>query len=106
MAGRADQFSESDTDTDSLRGPCADDRMPTPSANLRISPDERTRDAQPPMKAPLIPRRPKRDSAPLSFAQLQMWLMDQMTPGNVAYVLPAAYRLKGQLDPRALENSF
>src|SRR2546422_2251285 len=58
------------------------------------------------MREPIIPKRPKTDSAPLSFAQLQMWLMDQMTPGNPAYGMPIAYRLKGPLDVAALENSF
>jgi amino acid adenylation domain-containing protein len=58
------------------------------------------------VKEPIISKRPKTDSAPLSFAQLQMWLMDQMTPGNPAYGLPIAYRVKGPLDVLALENSF
>jgi amino acid adenylation domain-containing protein len=35
-----------------------------------------------------------------------MWLMDQMTPGNPAYILPVGYRLEGRLDAKALENSF
>ncbi len=53
-----------------------------------------------------IPKRPARDLAPLSFAQSQMWVLDQMTPGNPAYNLPFGYRLRGQLDLTALENSF
>ena len=61
---------------------------------------------RPGARAPGIPKRPIHQSAPLSCAQLQMWLMDRMTPGNPAYVLPVAYRLKGDLDPRALEDSF
>src|SRR5712692_1870110 len=58
------------------------------------------------VREPSIPKRPNADAAPLSFPQLQMWLMDQMAPGNPAYVLPVAYRLKGPLDVAALENSF
>src|SRR6267143_4710135 len=54
----------------------------------------------------VIPRRPNRDSAPLSFFQRQLWLLDQVTPGNPAYNLPIGYHLKGQLDSTALENSF
>ncbi|OLE58156.1 MAG: hypothetical protein AUI36_13945 [Cyanobacteria bacterium 13_1_40CM_2_61_4] len=54
----------------------------------------------------VIPRRPNRDSAPLSFFQRQLWLLDQMTPGNPAYNLPIGYHLKGPLDSTALENSF
>ena len=29
---------------------------------------------------PEIPKRPEHDAAPLSFAQRQMWVIDQMTP--------------------------
>ena len=58
------------------------------------------------MKERIIPKRGQTASAPLSFAQMQMWLMDQMEPGNPAYGLPVAYRLKGPLDVPALEKSF
>ena len=62
--------------------------------------------AQKRVKGPVISRRPNQDFAPLSFAQRQMWVIDQMTPGNPAYNLPIGYRLKGSLDLTALENSF
>src|SRR2546421_1887848 len=52
-----------------------------------------------------IPTRPDRDWAPLSFAQRQMWVIDQLTPGNPAYNLPNGYRLRGPLDVTALEHS-
>lgn len=58
------------------------------------------------VKERIIPKCGKTGSAPLSFAQSQMWLMDQMTPGNPAYGLPVAYRWKGPLDTVALEKSF
>ena len=54
----------------------------------------------------VIPRRPNRDFAPLSFSQLQMWVIDRMTAGNPAYNLPVGYRLRGPLNPAALEDSF
>src|SRR3990172_11206944 len=54
----------------------------------------------------VIPKRPRLDSAPVSFAQRQMWVIDQMTPGNSAYSLPLGFRLKGPLDSMALEDSF
>src|SRR5438093_13392439 len=54
----------------------------------------------------VIGKRPNPDSAPLSFAQSQMWVIDQMTPGNPAYNLSVGYRIKGLLDVTALENSF
>lgn len=53
-----------------------------------------------------IPPRPNRDSAPLSFAQNQMWVLDQIKPGNPAYNLSIAFRLLGQLDVGALEAGF
>lgn len=53
-----------------------------------------------------IPMRSQRDAAPLSFAQRQMWLIDQLSPGNPAYNLPNAYRLRGALDAGALEASL
>src|SRR6185503_11563245 len=59
-----------------------------------------------PVQCPAIPKRPNRESAPLSFAQTQMWVIDQMTPGNPAYNLPYGFRLRGALDGTALENSF
>jgi amino acid adenylation domain-containing protein len=53
-----------------------------------------------------IPSRPDRGWAPLSFAQRQMWVIDQMTPGNPAYNLPYGYRVRGRLDVAALERSL
>src|SRR5688572_10128534 len=55
---------------------------------------------------PEICKRPEHDTAPLSFAQRQMWVIDQMTPGNPAYNLPIGYRLRGALDVTALEQGF
>jgi amino acid adenylation domain-containing protein len=52
-----------------------------------------------------IPPRPNRDRSPLSFAQRQMWVIDQMTPGNPAYNLPNGYRIRGRLDVSALERA-
>ncbi|MEU2309391.1 non-ribosomal peptide synthetase [Streptomyces misionensis] len=44
--------------------------------------------------------------APLSFAQRRLWFLDQLDQEGVDYVLPVAYRLRGQLDVRALEQAF
>jgi amino acid adenylation domain-containing protein len=59
-----------------------------------------------PVGVPVIPQRREHDSAPLSFAQRQMWVIDQITPGNPAYNLPNGYRLLGPLDVPALQRSF
>ncbi|SOB88723.1 non-ribosomal peptide synthetase [Streptomyces sp. 1331.2] len=44
--------------------------------------------------------------APLSFAQRRLWFLDQLDQEGVDYVLPVAYRLRGQLDVHALERAF
>lgn len=43
---------------------------------------------------------------PLSFAQLQIWLLDRMSPGTLAYNMPVGYRLSGPIDYAALEKSL
>ncbi len=43
---------------------------------------------------------------PLSFAQQRLWFIEQMAPGNPAYHIPVALRLRGRLDVAALEDSF
>jgi amino acid adenylation domain-containing protein len=47
-------------------------------------------------------RRRNVSSAPLSFAQQRLWLLDQLEPGNPAYNLSAPLRLRGALDPAVL----
>ena len=49
-------------------------------------------------------RTPKR--APLSLAQERLWFLDQLVPGNAAYNMFTAVRLKGDFDVTALEKSF
>lgn len=43
---------------------------------------------------------------PLSFAQQRLWFLDQLDPGNTAYNMPGAFRVKGRLDVRAFENAL
>jgi amino acid adenylation domain-containing protein len=45
-------------------------------------------------------------TAPLSFSQERLWLIDRLEPGNPAYDIPGALRLSGALDRRALERAF
>lgn len=52
-----------------------------------------------------IPPRRDAESAPQSFAQRQMWVIDRLTPGNPAYNLPVAYRVRGALDVARLERA-
>ena len=43
------------------------------------------------------------ERAELSFAQQRLWFLDQWSPGNLAYVIPVALRLSGDLDTPALD---
>ena len=43
---------------------------------------------------------------PLSFAQQRLWFLDQLQPGNAAYIIPMAARLSGHLDFNALQQSL
>jgi NRPS condensation-like uncharacterized protein len=53
-----------------------------------------------------IKRRFQQEYAPLSFAQQRLWFLDKLSPQNSAYNLPAAVRLKGQLNLPALQQTF
>ncbi|MEL6263547.1 MAG: amino acid adenylation domain-containing protein [Cyanobacteria bacterium J06626_6] len=44
--------------------------------------------------------------APLSFSQQNLWLLDQLNPGNPAFNRPTHIRLAGNLDISALEASL
>ena len=54
---------------------------------------------------PIIPS-PRSDDLPLSFAQERLWLLDQLAPGNAAYNVSGAVRLRGALDVAALEHAL
>ncbi|MBN1239295.1 MAG: amino acid adenylation domain-containing protein, partial [Gammaproteobacteria bacterium] len=43
---------------------------------------------------------------PLAFPQQRLWFLEQLEPGNPAYVIPAAVRLRGRLRPLALFRAF
>ncbi|HEU4328597.1 MAG TPA: AMP-binding protein, partial [Roseiflexaceae bacterium] len=43
---------------------------------------------------------------PLSFAQQRFWLLDQIQPGNPAYLVPLLLDLEGPLDPAALQRAL
>ena len=46
------------------------------------------------------------ERAELSFAQQRLWFLDQWSPGNLAYVIPVALRLSGDLDTPALDAAL
>jgi alpha-ketoglutarate-dependent taurine dioxygenase len=53
-----------------------------------------------------IPRLPRRDAIPVSFAQQSLWFLHQLEPDDPGYNVPAAVRLTGPLDVAALERSL
>jgi amino acid adenylation domain-containing protein len=55
--------------------------------------------------APIAPRA-DRASFPLSFAQQRLWFLDQLSPGDPAYNIHGAVRLRGALDADALARSL
>ncbi|HEX6968973.1 MAG TPA: amino acid adenylation domain-containing protein [Micromonosporaceae bacterium] len=51
-----------------------------------------------------IPRLdPRPDRAPLSAAQQRLYFLDQLSPGSIEYLMPAAWRITGPLDVAALD---
>nr|WP_166817165.1 non-ribosomal peptide synthase/polyketide synthase [Bradyrhizobium sp. 1(2017)]QIO34957.1 amino acid adenylation domain-containing protein [Bradyrhizobium sp. 1(2017)] len=47
-----------------------------------------------------------RKRAPLSFAQSRLWFLWRMDPGSAAYNISATVRVRGKLQPRALQQAF
>ena len=49
---------------------------------------------------------PRQETMPLSHAQLRLWFLDRLEPGNPAYNIALAERLVGRIDTEALERSL
>jgi hypothetical protein len=43
---------------------------------------------------------------PLSLSQRQLWYQEILSPGNIAYNIPIALKLVGNLNRLGLENSL
>jgi hypothetical protein len=54
----------------------------------------------------VIPRQDDLNRFPLSYAQQRLWLLDKLEPGGMLFNMPAAWRLEGTLDVRALQAAF
>ncbi len=58
------------------------------------------------VQAPPILQIPRDRDLPASFAQQRLWLIDQIEPGNPAYNIPLALRLRGEVEPGLLARIF
>src|SRR5258706_10184085 len=54
--------------------------------------------------APIIKPVPRSQALPLSFAQEQLWFLDQLNPGSAVYNLPMALHLEGPIDAGLLRK--
>ena len=57
-------------------------------------------------RAEIAPRERPDGTAPLSFAQQRMWVVERMDPGSSAWNIPTPLRLRGALDVPALERAL
>jgi len=55
---------------------------------------------------PAIPRIPRDGELPLSYGQMRLWLLDRLEPGRATYNVPSRFRLKGEFDLTAFEQSL
>ncbi|MFZ1663585.1 MAG: amino acid adenylation domain-containing protein, partial [Paracoccaceae bacterium] len=62
--------------------------------------------AQTPAVTATIPALGPAGAHELSFAQQRLWFLDQLDPDSPHYTIPAALRLRGKLNRRALESAF
>ncbi|KZN30564.1 hypothetical protein N480_06285 [Pseudoalteromonas luteoviolacea S2607] len=53
-----------------------------------------------------ISKRPTSDSAPLSFAQQRLWVLDQLQGGSPEYNMPLALKVAGKFDLAAAETAM
>jgi amino acid adenylation domain-containing protein len=54
----------------------------------------------------LRPRERAGNTAPLSFAQARLWVLDRMSPGSAAYNMPYPLRIRGAVDVDALAGAL
>ena len=59
-----------------------------------------------PMEAPPLVPVSRAQDLPLSFAQQRLWFLDQLEPGNAAYLIANAWLLQGDLHMVALQKSL
>ncbi len=80
-------------------GPPAQASAPSPAPPPLVA-------AQRPLAVPGAESPADEAPPPLSFAQERLWVLDQLEPASPLYNMPAAVRLRGDLDRRALAASL
>ncbi|MDB9358546.1 condensation domain-containing protein, partial [Nodularia spumigena CS-587/03] len=55
--------------------------------------------------SPILPI-PRTDNLPLSFAQQRFWILAQLEPNSIAYNIPLAVQIQGDIDLGILQASF
>jgi len=55
---------------------------------------------------PPIERASRAQNLPLSFAQMRLWLLEQMEPGTAAYNIQSNFLLKGELNLQVFERTL
>jgi amino acid adenylation domain-containing protein len=53
-----------------------------------------------------IPRATYRGTSPPSFGQEQIWLLNQLNPGDISYNVPRLWRMRGRLDVDVLRRAL
>src|SRR3954462_10938423 len=57
-------------------------------------------------RLPRVPSATRREPARASFAQERLWFIQQLQPESVAYNVPRAIRIHGDLNVKILEQSL
>jgi len=65
----------------------------------------RLNESQEAARPPLVPQ-PRPERLPLSYVQQRLWFVHKLEGSNASYNIPVAGRMKGELDPRALEQAL
>ncbi len=80
--------------------------LPPEKRKLLMRQLEQQKRGKEPEVEPILPHSSEVNVFPLSFSQKRLWFLEQLEPGNVAYNLSIAIRLKGNLNLAVLERSI
>ncbi len=78
---------------------------------LHLTNIEKILESLSPEKRALLENKLKKEGSkygvfPLSYAQQRLWFIEELQPGNTAYNIPSALKLKGKLNFNALKKSL